>query len=446
MKLLYVAPSAYLLGGVQDWLADLVAAQRRLGQAVTVAVPDDTIHRLTPYARRYPQLQPLAFRNPSGSALGRSQALEQLLRAHPDHTVVGVNMAALFPAVRSLRRRGLFRGRLVVSLHAIEADYFADLRQERDLVDAVVVSNRLGEALARQASGLAAERVFYAPYGVSVAATAPAGSPAAGRPIDPATGLRIAWVGRLEYPQKRAQDLRPLLEALAERGLPHQLTIAGDGPARGELEISLAPWIERGQVRLLGAIPRPELQGRVYGQHDVLLISSLWETGPIVAWEAMAAGMAVVSSRYVGSGLEGALQHGRTALLFPIGEPGAAADQLASLGEGDRLQELAMAGFGLVQQRYSHPASLADWMAAFEAAGRLEALPPPAPAPVPALAGGLDRSLGPRGAEWVRRRLGRRFRHRDAGSEWPHSAHAGLDAQPLMEQARRLDCREPGHG
>ena len=29
MNLLFVAPSAYLLGGVQDWLADLVADQRQ---------------------------------------------------------------------------------------------------------------------------------------------------------------------------------------------------------------------------------------------------------------------------------------------------------------------------------------------------------------------------------------------------------------------------------
>ena len=33
---------------------------------------------------------------------------------------------------------------------------------------------------------------------------------------------------------------------------------------------------------------------QTYPLHHVLLITSSWETGPIVAWEAMAAGMAVV--------------------------------------------------------------------------------------------------------------------------------------------------------
>lgn len=109
MNLLFVAPSAYLLGGVQDWLADLVADQRQRGMAVTVAVPDDAIHRRDPYAGRYPCLAPIAFHNPTGSEAGRIRALEDLLRAHPDHLVAGVNIAALYPAVRRLRLRGTSR-------------------------------------------------------------------------------------------------------------------------------------------------------------------------------------------------------------------------------------------------------------------------------------------------------------------------------------------------
>ena len=133
MKLLYVAPSAYLLGGVQDWLADLVADQRGLGLDVTVAVPDDPIHRLAPYAGRYPELKPIPFRNPTGSEIGRIRALERLLGSHPDHLVLGVNIASLYPAVRRLRRRGAFRGHLVMTLHAIEPDYFADIRDELEI-------------------------------------------------------------------------------------------------------------------------------------------------------------------------------------------------------------------------------------------------------------------------------------------------------------------------
>lgn len=36
-----------------------------------------------------------------------------------------------------------------MTLHAIEADYFADLRDQNDLLDGLVVTNRLSGELAR---------------------------------------------------------------------------------------------------------------------------------------------------------------------------------------------------------------------------------------------------------------------------------------------------------
>lgn len=437
MKLLFVAPSAYLLGGVQDWLADLVADQRQRGIQVTVAVPDDAIHRLAPYAERYPSLEPIPFCNPTGSEAGRIQALEHLLRAHPDHLVAGVNIAALYPAVRRLRRRGDFRGRIVMTLHAIEADYFADLRDQNDLLDGLVVTNRLSGELARTLGGMKAERVFYAPYGVELGSERAEPAPATGE--GGREPLRIAWVGRLERGQKRVQDLVPILKALDAQGIPFQLTIAGDGPERPVVETSMAGRIAAGQVIVAGAIPRSELARRVYQTHQVLLITSEWETGPIVAWEAMAAGMAVVSSRYVGSRLEGALVHGSTALLFPVGDAREAASQLACLRNPARLRELSEAGFNLVKRRYSRDASLAAWMAAFQAVAALAPMPPPSRAVPIAAAGGLDRRLGPETAERLRRLLSRRFSHREAGSEWPHSGHPRSDDASLLELARALD-------
>ena len=432
MKLLYVAPSAYLLGGVQDWLADLVAGQRRLGVEVTVAVPNDAIHRLEPYAARYPELGAIGFTNPSGSELGRIDALGALLRRHRDHLVVGVNIAALYPAVRRLRRQGGFRGQVVMTLHAIEPEYFDDLRAQRDLLDAVVVTNRLSGSLARELGGMEEARILYAPYGVALA------DQSAGA-WSQAPGLNLVWVGRLERPQKRVQDIGPILAALDAAGQPFNLIIAGDGPERTDLESALTPWIQRGQVRFTGPIPRQRLQTEVYGRGRVLLITSSWETGPIVAWEAMAAGMAVVSSRYVGSGLENALVEGHTALLYPVGDAAAAARQLIRLSSGALLAELGSAGQNLVRSRYSREASLAAWMAAFASVQALPELPAAAAEPAPAAAGGLDRLLGPRPAQAIRHLLRRGFRHDEAGSEWPHSGHPASRPQALLEWATRLD-------
>lgn len=436
MKVLFVAPSAYLLGGVQDWLADLVAGQRALGLEVSVAVPDDAVHRLEPYAQRYPALQPLPFRNPSGDGWGRIASLKALLHRYPDHLVAGVNIAALYPAVRSLRRQGHFQGKVVMTLHALEAEYFADLREQRDLLDAVVVTNRLSGALAQDLAGMDPERVLYAPYGVAMPAEA---RPSPPPPVDEPGLLELVWVGRLENEQKRVGDLPAILEALDRSGVPFRLTIAGDGPERQNLEQALSPWRERGAVRLTGAISRACLQREVYGPGRILLITSAWETGPIVAWEAMAAGMAVVSSRYLGSGLEQALCDGRTALLYPVGHAAEASAQLSRLRDRALLAKLAAAGGEMVEGRYAREASLAAWMEAFRRAAALPPLANPSAGVPLHPAGGLDRLLGPAAAHGLRRVLGRRFRHSEAGSEWPHSGHSPGDGECLRHRALALD-------
>ena len=63
----------------------------------------------------------------------------------------------------------------------------------------------------------------------------------------------------------------------------------------------------------------------------MVIIFSHWETGPLVAWEAMAHGAVLVTSRYVGSGLEGSLRDGENCLMYPVGDMASAADCLARL-------------------------------------------------------------------------------------------------------------------
>ncbi|MEA5441264.1 glycosyltransferase family 4 protein [Cyanobium gracile] len=434
MKVLVLAPSAYLLGGVQDWLASLVPGLRAGGLEVTVAVPDGDHHRHGPYARAYPALAAQPLCNPSGSVEGRVRAIATLLGSLNPELVLGVNLVDLYPAAQRARRQGRFHGRVVMTLHALQAEYFDDLQRHGAGIDAVIATNRLACRLASERGRIDPARVLYAPYGVPVPPwQAPGG--------DPATTLRLAWVGRLEQAQKRVHDLPPLLAALEALGVEVQLSVAGDGEERPALERSLAPWIAGGTVRLLGHVDQRRLAEEIYGHHHALVITSAWETGPIVAWQAMASGMAVVSSRYVGSGLEGALEHDATALLFPCGDVAAAAAQLARLRQGALLERLSRAGHALVAGRYSEAASLAAWRRALHQVMELPPLSEMSPEPAPAPAGRLDRWLGRRRGEDLRRLLGQRFRHGSAGSEWPHSGGEadGAAEADLLAAAGQLD-------
>jgi glycosyltransferase involved in cell wall biosynthesis len=436
MKILFFAPSAYLLGGVQDWLADLVPGIRREGHDVTVAVPDGLFHCFDSYRQAYPGLACINLRNPTGSQEGRIQSiLNRITSIQPD-LIIGVNIAAIYLAAARLRLRGDWVGKLIITLHAIEADYLEDLRQFSAIVDAVVVTNRLVAGLVARQTSIPIERILYAPYGVKM--------PTQKFPLTISGDvLRLAWVGRFEQAQKRVHDLVPILNCLDRISFPYCLSLAGDGPEATSLKEQLKPWIRSEQVRWLGRLDKNQLQQQVYNQNDVLLITSSWETGPIVAWEAMAAGLVVVSSRYVGSGAEGALKDGQTALLFSVGDSEAAASVLARLLDPNLRTSLVNSALEMVRHRYSASASLGAWLKVFNIGMEL----PPLTldnaefarfaATVPS--GRLDRWLGVTRAESLRRFLGLNFRHLSAGSEWPHSLHGSGDNANLLSMATQLE-------
>ena len=432
---LFIAPSAYPLGGVAVWLDYLVPALSAHGWSAKVGLVAGRWHDVGAYRSAYPKLDAVTIDNPTGSTEGRIRAIAGTLRRERPDVVVAVNIVDTYAAVRRVRREGqpIKSG---MALHGIAADLLGDLRREAPLgLDGVIATNRLACRLCVQHAGVPSQRVLYAPCGVNVDAfgavqrTAREGS------------LRIVWVGRLEQDQKRVHDLSAILAALDARGVDYRLRIVGDGPERSALSAGLAPWLERGRAELIGALPPAALAAKVYAHADVLLITSSWETGPIVAWEAMAAGVAVVSSRYVGSGLEGALCEGENSLIFPIGGADEAAEMLAQLAADEALRtRLADAGRALVRERYSIAASVWSWAQALDAVMAMPTVDAkPDVEPWPAAAGRLDRWLGVGRAETVRRMLGRSHVHAGPGGEWPHTATDRFDSTALQSLASRLD-------
>jgi len=435
LRSILIAPSAYPLGGVAVWLDYLVPALSAHGWSAKVGLVAGRWHDAGVYRAAYPGLETLAIENPTGSAEGRIRAIADTLRRERPDVVVAVNIVDTYSAVRRVRREGqpIKSG---MALHGIAADLLGDLRREAPLgLDAVIATNRLACRLCVEHAGVPSQRVLYAPYGVDVDAIGAVQRTAREGP------LRVVWVGRLEQDQKRVHDLSAILAALDARGVDYRLRIVGDGPERAALSAGLAPWLERGRAELIGALPPAALAAKVYAHADVLLITSSWETGPIVAWEAMAAGVAVVSSRYVGSGLEGALREGENSLIFPIGGADEAAEMLAQLAADEALRtRLADAGRALVRERYSIAASVRSWSQALDAVMAMPTVDAkPDVEPWPAAAGRLDRWLGVGRAETVRRMLGRSHVHAGPGGEWPHTAHAGADELLLLRWAAELD-------
>lgn len=435
-KVVFAAPSAYVLSGLATWLDYLIPGLVQSGwNARLLLVSGRHHHQPARYLSVHPGTQVLVAHCQTETAAGRRRALQEVLAKVQPDIAVSVNIPDIFPAANQLRADRQWNGRLAMSVHGIERFLFADMQAYSKCLDGTICTNRLACELADRLGTIPTARILYAPCG------ADSTPEAALRP--PTDRLRIAYSGRLEGPQKRSRDLIFLVRSLDSLGVPFLLDIAGDGPEMPALEQALTSEKASGAVVFRGRVAPEVLRDDVYAQAHALIITSHWETGPIVAWEAMAQGVCVVSSRYVGSGRETALVHEENAMLFEIGDMQEAALSMQLLWNSPTLRaRIVNAGKDLIGSRYSIERSVASWDAALR---RVLAMPP-APHQMlekPPARGRLDKWqwLSPDAAEKVRRLLpdSRRLPAADPGGEWPHAHNAKPSDAAFWKLAQGLD-------
>jgi hypothetical protein len=223
------------------------------------------------------------------------------------------------------------------------------------------------------------------------------------------------------------------------RNISYQLFIAGAGPEESWLRGELKSNVERGTVQFLGALSSKEVD-KLYGTIDTLLITSKWETGPIVAWEAMARGVLVVTSAYIGSGLEGNLRHGENCLIYPIGNAVAAVECIVEAQDVERRSHLTSAGIAFVHQKMTHERSIKYWSDSF-ASIKSQPVRAPSLEDTPCEpAGRLDHLLGVRLAELVRHIVRRNPVPQEPGHEWPHiSVKSQIQNEKFWDLASAAD-------
>ena len=177
----------------------------------------------------------------------------------------------------------------------------------------------------------------------------------------PAGPRRFVAIGRLA-PQKH---FALMLRAFARAAQPGEtLTIFGDGAERPMLEALAASLGIADRVRFAGHVAdAPEH----LHDYDVLLMSSRYEGVPAVVIEALAAGLAVVSTD-CGAGLRSLLGQGRFGTIVPQNEALLAeAIRTAPCATPDRLALLASL------RRFTIERSAQDYLALFVAAAEAHA-------------------------------------------------------------------------
>ena len=324
MKILFCSKTYPVYGGVERWLAELLPGLQRRGFEIVLALAKGyRFHDPHGYLATYPELSkiPVHFLDgTSGVAQGRRRAIESLIHKERPDIVVPVMLHEVLGAASARRMSGQAI-RIVYPVHEDGIRVFQAIAEYSDRIDAVILVNRLClDALCRFLQW-PHERLFHVRCGAALPI-------ATGTSRKRSASLRLGFCGKLVQQQKRISDLATLCETLELLCVDYHLRIAGSGDGAQYLAERLKRQIAEGRIILLGWQSPSQLYREFYPQIDALVITSEWETGPMVAWEAMMHGALVVTSQYRGLRREGVLRQRENALIFPVGHPEQAARML----------------------------------------------------------------------------------------------------------------------
>jgi glycosyltransferase involved in cell wall biosynthesis len=164
----------------------------------------------------------------------------------------------------------------------------------------------------------------------------------------PADAAVVGTVGRLAEVKRQDILIRALRLLAADRPAA-RLVIVGDGPERPKLDALAAGLGLADRVRFAGYQPRPDEYLRAM---DVFSLTSRSEGFPVSLLEAWRAGAAVAAAAV--GGIPAVVADGADGLLFPPGDPAAAAAAIGRLLDDPALRgRLARAGRATLADRYS---------------------------------------------------------------------------------------------
>lgn len=341
-RVLLVAASPHTTGGGERHVADLLTLLPARGMDVTLVCPGG--NGLPGIARSY-GIEVIELDLAGGVSRRRVRELRGVLEQRgPDLVHAHGSRAAAFVrlADREASRRVLY------TLHGIHIDQsgtvarrvlFGTLERRLRARTALFLTVCHSDAAKGARLGvLDSSRTVTVHNGIGPVRQAPQGVFRDELRLGGAAPLALS-VGRFHEQKDQQALLRAWKTVVAQ--LPEaRLAVIGDGPMKGVLETEIARLDLSGSASLLA--PRQDLES-AYADADLFVLSSRWEGLPYSIIEAMAHGLAVVSTDV--DGVPEAVDNGVTGLLVPPSNPTTLADALIDLLRApDRRSALGQAG------------------------------------------------------------------------------------------------------
>lgn len=157
---------------------------------------------------------------------------------------------------------------------------------------------------------------------------------------DPAKPLKILFFGRFDHEQKGVLLFPALYQELKKRNVNFTWTIHGAGPDGPELKRLMEGAVASGDVVFSSPVHYRELP-KIVREHDIYLMTSFHEAGPLTLLEAMQSGLAPVCSD-IPCLVQEVIRNGENGFRIRKGDVGGFADAIALLGaDREKLRQIA---------------------------------------------------------------------------------------------------------
>ena len=150
-----------------------------------------------------------------------------------------------------------------------------------------------------------------------------------------------------------------------------RLTVAGSGPQREALQLLVQEMGLGDAVRFAGRVDNAHI-GALYADADLALNPSTADNMPISILEALACGVPVVTTD--AGGIPDLVQHSVTALIVPVGDDRAMADEALRLLDDPVLRARLVHQGGDEVKRYAWPRVRDQWLGAYQRAAQAAAV------------------------------------------------------------------------
>jgi len=140
-----------------------------------------------------------------------------------------------------------------------------------------------------------------------------------------------------------------------------RLDLAGGGPMEKKIR-DLVQKLKLSGVKFLGVVSRAEI-GKVYDEADIFVNASSLDNMPVSVLEAFASGTPIASTSP--EGMNYLVDHGRTGLLSPPGDPAALAENILRLLQDAELSSRLAANAYEESSRYGWRAVREQWLGAY---------------------------------------------------------------------------------